>query len=95
MSENAFIRVLIHRFNMVVGKCPNLPSSKYFCGEAHNAKSIGCDKKRNLRLYRPRGKNGVWIIDSRYRPKSKDFLMKRTTRFRRIKSSSVKIGRCP
>ena len=78
-----------------ITKCPNLPKGKYWCGEMHQAKPIGCDLGRNLRLYRPHGKKGVWIIDSRYKPKHEDYMMKRTTRLRKIKTRGVKISDCP
>lgn len=69
---------------MTTGECPGLPPEKYWCGEMHHVDEIGFDLKRNLRLYRPRGNSGTWIVDSRYRPGDEDYLMKRNIRLRKV-----------
>lgn len=48
--------------------CLELTPVEYWCGEMHHVDEIGFDAERNLRLYRPRGKQGVWLIDPEYRP---------------------------
>jgi len=49
----------------------------------HHVDEIGFDAERNLRLYRPRGRQGVWVIDSEYRPGNEDYLMKRHVRLQK------------